>query len=44
MSTWRVKNLRTGEVRFVVTYNNVWACEMCGWKLAHCDCEVAVAN
>ena len=44
MITWKVTNLETGEVRFVETYNNVWACEACGWKLRQCECVPAVVN
>jgi hypothetical protein len=36
MSLWRVENLESGEVRYVEGYNNVWACESCGWRLRHC--------
>lgn len=44
MRTWRVRNLHTGEVKFVKHYDNVSACEACGWKLSYCDCSEAEMN
>lgn len=39
MTTWKVTNLNTGEVGYVRTYNNIWACEALGWKFSYCDVE-----